>query len=893
MAAPRRESRAPDALGDYRRKRDFERTAEPRGGEVSRSGSGRVFVVQKHEARRLHYDLRLELDGVLKSWAVPKGPSLDPAQKPLAVEVEDHPMEYASFEGVIPRGQYGAGTVMVWDAGEWEPIGDPHEGYGKGDLKFRLHGRKLRGEWVLARLKPKPGESARNWLLIKKADAEARRVESFNVLAELPCSVSSGRTMAQIARDPEAVWTEQGAVAGPAGAKASGAERRGATGAVRAVPEASSLTGARPRAMPASFAPQLATPVDAPPEGDEWLHEVKLDGYRLIARVEGGRARLLTRNGHDWTDRMETVAAAAARLPVSGAILDGEVVVLDAAGISDFQALQNAFRGGGKRGLVYFVFDVPWADGYDLSAAPLRERKAYLEALLHAAPLAAPALRYSEHFVGKGPIVLAEAARAGLEGIVSKRVDSPYEQRRTETWRKVKCTLREEFVVGGYTDPAGSRAGFGALLLGQYDEAGRLVYCGRVGTGFDERSLRELAAELGRRVRAEAPFHDGSLEPAVRSAHWVEPELVAEVEFNGWTDEGFVRQAAWRGVREDKPPRVVVRRRRGGGRPAARPAAGAGAPGAARAGAVVRAGAIVDAPASPRDAFVGGVRISHPERTVYPEDGVTKKEVAEYYAAVAPWMLPHVAGRPLSLVRCPLGLAGEAFYQRQPGEGFPASIRGIAIGDDTALVIDGREGLIALAQMGALEIHAWGCREDDPERPDRLVFDLDPGPGIEWEHVVESARFVRRILEGAGLESFVKTTGGQGLHLVVPLVRRAGWEEAKEFCRAVAGRIVRIAPLNFTATITRARRDHRIFIDYLRNQRGATAVAAYSTRARTGATVSTPLAWEELSAAVAPGSFTVRTVPQRLAALDGDPWRGFREKRQSITAAARKSVGLE
>ncbi len=878
--ARKRSNKGRADLAEYRRKRDFERTSEPAGGDLPASESGRLFVVQKHAARQLHYDLRLELDGTLKSWALPRGPSLDPKQRPLAVLVEDHPIEYGAFEGIIPKGEYGGGTVMLWDHGRWESIGDPVEGFARGDLKFRLFGEKLAGAWALARMGPKAGEGGKNWLLIKKKDDASRSVQSFNVLAERPFSVLSGRTMEQIADDPEAVWTEGGSQPTGSGRK----RNRVATGGLPArAPglDPSQLDNARQAKLPDTLKPQLATRVPEAPHGDDWLHEIKLDGYRMMCRLTGGTARLLTRNGFDWTDRMPDVARAAESLPVDQAIIDGEVVILDARGISDFQALQNAFRGSRKAGFVYFVFDVPFAGGYDLRRSPLLERKRLLKELLDAAgPAARPVIQFCDHIVGKGPVVFQEAARSHLEGIISKRVGAAYESRRTDSWLKVKCIHRQDFVVGGFTLPAKSRSGIGALLLGLHDPGGRLVYRGRVGTGFTDASLEELAGVLEPLVRDTPPFVNPDADPEPRSVRWVEPQLVAEVEFIAWTDEGLVRHASFRGLRDDIDPADVGREVQ-----LSRPRR--------------RAGKVVKAPASPDDAFVAGVRISHPQRTVYPEDGVTKLDVARYYETIADRILPFVVKRPLSLVRCPLGLAGEAFYQRELGEGFPEKLRGLTVArgrkgsEDHAVLIDDAAGLIALAQMGVLEIHTWGCREDNLDRPDHLVFDLDPGPGIEWEHVVESARFVRDYLVKLDLKSFVKTSGGKGLHVVVPIARRSGWEEAKAFSKAIADDLVRIAPMNFVATMAKSQRQFRIFIDYLRNQLGSTSIAPYSTRALTGATVSTPLSWQELSAKLPPRELNVRTVPARLTRQRQDPWEGFRSTRQSITAAMKRSLGIK
>ncbi|MCA9291953.1 MAG: DNA ligase D [Phycisphaerales bacterium] len=876
------------SLGEYRRKRDFSRTAEPRGGTADASASGRLFVVQKHAARNLHYDLRLEFGGVLKSWAVPRGPSLDPTQKPLAVLVEDHPLEYAMFEGIIPEGEYGGGTVLLWDVGEWEPIGDPVEGFARGDFKFRLHGHKLRGAWVLARMTGKAAEQGRNWLLIKKRDDAARPIASYNVLAELPRSVASDRTLDEIAADPERVWTD-GREQTPDGAAVASP-----TGLVRPpAHDPSTLPRARAATMPDALAPQLATPAAAPPDGDDWLHEIKLDGYRLLAHVRDGAVRLLTRNGHDWTDRFGAVATAVARLPVREAIFDGEVVVLDANGISDFSALQNAFRGYGRRAFTYYLFDLPFVDGCDLRRAALRDRKACLERIVRGAPLAAPTVQYCEHIVGRGPIVYAEAARAGLEGIIAKRADASYESRRSSAWLKIKCTLRQEFVVGGFTDPSGTRSGFGALLLGHHDPHGALVYCGRVGTGFTTRQLDEIAEVLRPLERADAPFTNPDADPDWRTVHWVAPELVVDVEFTAWTGDDLVRHATFRGLRMDKTAAEVEREPS----PDAPEAAPSSVPEAdpEPASEPVARGRVVRTPRAPGDAEVAGIRISHPERTVYPDDGVTKVEVARYYEHVAPWMLPYVAGRPLSLVRCPLGLAGESFFQRHLADGFPDAVRAVEIGTgkdaERGLVIDDARGLVALAQMGVLEIHTWGCRLDQVERPDHLVLDLDPGPGLTWADIAAGAAAVREYLDHVGLRSFVKTSGGKGLHVVIPIVRRLSWDDAKGFTKAIADRLVEMAPLNFVATMTKSLRRQRIFIDYLRNHLGSTSVAPYSTRARNGAHVSAPIAWEELAAGAAPSDFTVRTMAPRLASTP-DPWADFADARQTVTKAMRARVGM-
>ncbi|NNM27335.1 MAG: DNA ligase D [Phycisphaerales bacterium] len=864
----------PDPLRDYRDKRDFDRSPEPRGDATGRS-SGRVFVVQKHAARQLHFDLRLEMDGVLKSWALPRGPSLDPTQKPLAVHVEDHPLEYGDFEGIIPAGEYGGGTVMLWDRGEWEPIGDAAEGYAKGDLKFELHGEKLRGAWVLARMKGAGNEDGKNWLLIKKRDADARPVASFNVQAELPYSVASGRTMDQIAADPGLVWAD-------GHARAIDGSVPHADDRELALPDPSTLPGAQAAVLPARVKPQLCGTAAIPPEGPAWIHEIKLDGYRLQCRIENGRVQLLTRNGHDWTDVFGAVARAAGRLGANDTILDGEVVVLGTDGRPDFGALQGALRGGRPRAFTYFAFDVPFALGFDLRQVPLLERKQYLTQLFESAPTIAPTIRASEHIPGAGAVVFEQAAAMGLEGIISKRVDARYEERRSDTWLKIKARLCQEFVIGGYTKPATGRTGFGALLVGYYDDDDTLVYAGRVGSGFDEAALRALTDDLEQRRCDTTPFRNADADPGARSARWVRPELVAEVEFTTWTKDHLLRQPVYRGLRPDVDPTEVVREPTPGATtPASTPSVAAMPP---------RRKPVT----ATTETIVAGVRISHPERPVFPEARVTKGEVAAYYEQIAEWVLPFLVKRPLSLVRCPLGLAGESFYQRHVGDGFPASIRGIPHGSEIEgepyVVIDDLEGLVSLVQMGVLEIHTWGSRVDNLERPDHLVIDLDPGEGILWEHVAASAEFVRTYLEDLGLVSFVKTSGGAGAHVIVPIVRRSSWDDVKSFTHDIAKDLARIAPKNFVATMSKEFRVGRIYVDYLRNVRGATAVGAYSTRARPGARVSTPLRWDELSPSRGPEHYTVRTVPRRLARMDRDPWEGFGDVRQSITAGMRKAV---
>jgi bifunctional non-homologous end joining protein LigD len=799
-------------LDDYRRKRNFRRTPEPAGEAAP--GAGRSFCVQRHAARRLHYDFRLELDGVLKSWAVPKGPSLDPAEKRLAVHVEDHPLAYGSFEGTIPAGEYGAGEVILWDRGHWEPVGDPDEGYRRGKLKFALHGDKLRGGWTLARMGGRSGEGGKNWLLLKERDVEAREATAGDIVAERPESVAA------ITRGP----------------------------------------------LPERLRPQLAVLADAPPPGDDWLHEIKYDGYRALCRIEDGRARLFVRSGQDWTDRFGPVARACAALPLVAAWLDGEVVVLDGDGRSSFEALQAALGGEGRDRLCYVVFDLLHLDGADLRTLALEQRKQRLAALVRRAD--GDTLRYGDHVVGRGAAFFRQACDHQLEGIVSKRRDAPHREGRYPDWRKTRCGAGGEFVIGGFTDPAGSRTGLGALLLGAHED-GRLVYVGRVGTGFSDATLRDLRRRLDGLEQPASPFAPFPDVPP--ATHWTRPELVATVTFTNWTREQRLRHPVFVGLREDKPAAEVGR-----DQPVAR-----AAPAPRRAD---------------ETAVVEGVRLTHPDRVLWPEVEVTKIELARYYVGVAEWMLPHVARRPLAVVRGPRGYAGTTFFQKHLAAGMPQAVRGVRIRDEEGeqdhIVIDDVAGLVALVQMDVLEIHVWGTLADQVERPDRMVLDLDPDESIAWSFVVDAARAARLRLEHLGLRSFVKTTGGKGLHVVVPLARRHGWTEMKAFSRAVAADLARRLPDAFTINPVKAARRGKIYLDYLRNGRGATAVAAYSARARPGAPVSAPLAWEELEGPVRSGDFTVRTVPERLAALPADPWGDVASVRQSITAPMRASLGL-
>lgn len=889
-------------LNEYKRKRDFRKTPEPGGdSDTSPSKSGRHFVIHKHDASRLHYDLRLEHEGVLLSWAVPKGPSLVPGDKRLAVHVEDHPLDYGSFEGTIPEDEYGGGTVMVWDQGDWEPTKDPAEGLERGRLEFELHGNKLNGAWLLTRMGQRNKGDKKNWLLIKRRDNAARGRKQPDILDERPESIATGRSLEEIAesgdhpRRPDRSSRRSGPKK-PDDKKSKRGKQRKSQGADI---EPAKLTRAKKSALPKDIRPQLATLVKQVPKGDQWLHEIKFDGYRILCRIDKDKIRLLTRNGKDWTDKFPELAEAAGKLAADSAVVDGEIVAVDAKGVSDFQALQNALSGG-KQELAYYAFDLPYCGGYDLSRAPLTERKQLLEALLDASDVA-PDIRYSKHIRGNGPDVLDNACRLGMEGIVSKRADSTYHQTRSKHWVKSKCLKRQEFVIVGYTKPSGSRVGFGALLLGYYDDD-KLIYCGRVGTGFNDKTLRDLKARMAQ-IRVDSPpVNEPPDRRTARDAQWIRPELVAEVSFTEWTDDGMLRHPAFHGLREDKRPEQVVREKAAPVHEADHPKT----PGtlkkeSQKASRQPRSGkkkANTSSKASNDGRMsIAGVSLSNPDRVMYPDQGITKHELASFYETIADQIVPHVVDRPLALLRCPRGSRQKCFFQKHVSEGLPAGVLGLPIKESRktrqTVYIKDLAGLIGLVQIGVLEIHLWGSPAKDVEKPDRIVFDLDPGPSVGWEAVVEGARRVRDVLDDLGLVSFLKTSGGKGLHVVVPVRPRRPWDQVKAFTKAVAERIADDDPDRYVVNMSKAKRKGRIFIDYLRNGRGATSVAPYSTRARAGAPVSTPVAWDELSSRLQPDAYTVENLRRRLAHLETDPWKGFFEQRQSITKKMLARVGFD
>jgi bifunctional non-homologous end joining protein LigD len=856
-------------LETYRKKRDFARTAEPRGRQKRRKGYS--FVVQKHDARALHYDFRLELGGVLLSWAVPKGPSLDPQAKRLAMQTEDHPVDYGDFEGVIPSGEYGGGTVLLWDRGTWTPERDPQEMYERGRLSFELDGEKLHGGFHLVRAAAKGKDGQRRWLLFKSRDDAARPGSDAQILAERPESVVSGRDLDAIASDPDHVWTSKPV------------KQRAARRAPAPLPRVAGQLGARRAKLPEFVEPQLATLTAEAPAGDAWLHEIKLDGYRILARIQDGHAQLASRRGNDWTARLPSIASALGSVPVSSAILDGEVVVLGDDGVSDFQALQNSLEGGRDARCSYFAFDVPFLDGHDLRQMPLLERKGLLQALLSG--VENPRLRFSDHVAGGGAAFFERACGLGLEGIICKRADAPYVSGRTRSWLKVKCLLQQEFVIGGFTEPTGSRRHIGALLLGVREAAG-LSYAGKVGTGFTQDSLAELAKRLHPLEQPEPAFTNPPRGAEARGVHWVAPRLVAQVAFVERTQDGLIRHASFQGLRDDKqsdevrlerpqrPPRKAAKKRG----IARKPRAEASARSKAK---------TTSAPAAaPLELDISRLEVTHPDRVLYPDQGLTKRDLLLHYARVARWMLPHVLNRPLMLVRCPEGEGKQCFHQKHPSAGMPRAVQQVVVqqkkGPEPHLMVRDLEGVLGLVQMGALEIHSWGCKADALDLPDQLVFDLDPDVGLPWQRVVEAAHALGERLENAGLTAFLKSTGGKGLHLVVPIEPNVPWEAAKAFCKQLADELVQAEPTKYLATMTKAKRKGKLFIDYFRNGAGATSVCAFSTRARPGAPVAAPITWQELDTGKQAPQFTLANLEQRLRALRSDPWAGFDDARAAL-----------
>ncbi len=885
-------------LSVYRAKRDFSKTAEPSGRTPAAPSAQLRFVIQKHAARRLHYDLRLELDGVFKSWAVTRGPSLDPAEKRLAVEVEDHPLDYGDFEGTIPKGEYGGGAVQLWDRGYWQPEGDksPQDAFKSGDLKFTLEGTRLHGSWVLVRMRgDRFGGKRTNWLLIKHRDEAAKAGDGDALLAE-DRSVASGRTLEQIAggtgRRPKPFML---AAAQPARADAVWTSKPTSKSAVTAKPaKRKPVLVAK---VPPFVEPQLAKLVDRPPDGPSWGHEVKLDGYRAQLQAAHRRVVIRTRTGLDWTDRFSAIARDAQTLP--DCLIDGEIVALDEHRLPSFDALQAALSEGNSENLVFFAFDLLFEEREDLRTLPLSERKARLKALLESADVP-DTLRYLEHLESDAPSVFASACKMGFEGIVSKQLNAPYRSGRTGSWTKAKCRAGQEVVIGGWTTEAGTVR---SLLAGVYRNK-KLVYVGRIGTGYGRRVAADLLPKLKQLTRAASPFSGDDAPAQEKNVRWLKPVLVAEIEFAGWTSTGMIRQAAFKGLRQDKSARDVIAEIPAPTDPdiatttPAKPMTQRRSAQAASTPTAPIARKRANAPKAPAAKGAGtltvmGVTISKPDKALWPNAGgapVTKADLAQYYENVGAWMLPHLAGRPCSLVRVPDGVGSEQFFQRHAMPGMSKLLSAVKVKGDKApyVQIDRVEALVAAAQIGALEIHPWNCAPGDPEVAGRLVFDLDPAPDVAFDAVIDAALEIRARLAATGLESFCKTTGGKGLHVVAPLTAGRSavqWPVAKNFAHIICAQMVEDEPAKYLDTMSKSRRTGKIFLDYLRNDRTSTAVAVLSPRARDGAPVSMPVHWKEVRRGLDPMKFTVRSAPAVLG--KSKPWEGYDGAARSLADAIR------
>lgn len=846
-------------LDEYNKKRDFESTPEPSGSTKARpkkkaQDHALQFCIQKHDATRLHYDFRLEIDGTLKSWAVPKGPSLDPQVKRLAMEVEDHPLEYATFEGHIPEGHYGAGDVIVWDRGIWKCLGDPAESYQKGKLKFQLEGEKLGGIWNLVRThqegKQKP------WFLMKHQDSDAKPEAEYDVVKELPDSVLSDRTIIPKTRGAKA--------AKPKPAEHAPKPRK------RAKPGA--LTGAKPLPLPSSIKPQLATLVETAPTGD-WRYEIKFDGYRMMARIDQGQVKLFTRNGHDWTSKLPRQAEALASLALDSAWLDGEVIAADENGIPSFQVLQNAFESGKSGAIVFYLFDMPFLNGMDLREVPVEERRAALAKVVERSE--DDVLRFSEDFGEEASDLLTSACQMNMEGLIGKRVGSTYVSRRSDDWIKLKCKHRQEFVVVGYSDPKGARTSFGALLLGLHDkDSGELRYAGKVGTGFNDVTLRTILAQLKPLEIDKPAVVNPPKGVDARGTHWLKPELLAEIAYAEITKDGSVRHSVFQGLRNDKAAKDITKES-----PKPTPITGQ------------KIEPSHKASSKPDKESGGKVRITHPERVIDAASGSTKMQLAEYYVSIAQWILPTLQARPIALVRAPEGISGELFFQKNVER---MAIPGMeTVAGESVMLINNAEALVGAVQMSTIEFHSWNARAPDLNRPDRFVLDLDPDPALPWKSMVEATTLTLTILDELGLTSFIKVSGGKGIHIVVPLTPKDDWDSVKSFSQAIVKHMAKLIPDRFSAVLGPKNRVGKIFIDYLRNGKGATTINAYSVRTREGLPVSVPIYKDEIHEIKGANLWNIHNLHERLGQLGDDPWKDYANTRQTITAEMRRMIGLK
>lgn len=853
----------PDPLTAYKAKRNFSKTPEPAEGGVANE-SERMFVVQKHWARRLHYDFRLELGGTMKSWAVPKGPSFDSTHKRMAMHVEDHPLSYNTFEGDIPRGHYGAGKVIVWDRGTWHAVGDPHRGYKNGKIVFDLHGHKLHGRWALIRMKGK-SEKQDPWLLIKEKDSYARPASEFSVVDELPDSVLTVNTGTPTLKPTHKEHADDPS----AGGRAKTSHRKGTTPPLKLAPQLASLAKSLPR------------------DTENWIYELKFDGYRLLTRVHQGCAAAYTRNGHDWSDRLPGLIKQLELMKLPDGWYDGEIVALTDEGLPDFQALQNAFDTADTAGVDYFLFDMPFCDDSDLRTLPLIERRARLKAILesrgvipgnsakHATPATtndatSAGVRFSDAFNVRGQDLLASACKLGLEGIIAKRKDAPYVSHRSDDWLKLKCTLRQEFVIGGYTEPQGSRAGFGSLLLGVYDRAGTLRYAGNVGTGFKSSTLVTVHKRMQALKASSSPFASGC-KIGYRNVHWVKPRLVAEISFAGWTQSGHVRQAVFHGLRTDKPARQVTRE--------------TAAPTETT---MTRASSLRPVPEQQK--------ITNADRVIDASTKTTKGDLVRYTALIAPLMLPHLKGRPVSFLRAPKGLDSTMFFQKHMDVSKMAGLRQLPQHLDPEheplMEISQSSGLLSTAQMNVIEFHTWNAVKDLINKPNRMIFDLDPGKGTSWSAVQDAALLLKVFLTELELVPFIKTSGGKGLHVVVPVQRRYSWDDVKDVSEHIVHHLARTFPDRFTSKSGPRNRVGKLFIDYLRNGFGATTVCAWSARARPGMAVSVPLYWNEVESLSSPDRWRIANIHERLD-VGNEPWLDYDSSAKTLTAARKKLKALK